>query len=57
MHRHRYASAVRDRAFVAGQTMAEYAVVLGIITAIIVATFAVLSGQVDAALQKAASVI
>lgn len=35
-----------------GQTMAEYAVVLAVITASIVATFALLAGKVEAALKR-----
>jgi Flp pilus assembly pilin Flp len=35
-----------------GQTMAEYAVVLGVITLAIVTTFGVLSGGVQGALQQ-----
>ena len=36
-----------------GQTMAEYAVVLGVITLIIVATLLLLSGAINTALSKA----
>ena len=35
-----------------GQTMAEYGVVLGVITLVIVATLLLLSGAIDTALSK-----
>ena len=40
-----------------GQTMAEYAVVLGVITFAIVATFSVLSGSIDAAFLRTVSIL
>jgi len=40
-----------------GQTMAEYAVVLGVITFAIVATFSVLSGSIDSAFQRTISIV
>lgn len=40
-----------------GQTMAEYAVVLATITLIIVTTFSVLSGAMNAAFERALTVI
>ena len=40
-----------------GQTMAEYAVVLGVITIAIVATFALLSGAVNDSFEKAIEVV
>jgi len=40
-----------------GQTMAEYAVVLGVITFAIVATFSVLSGSINAALARTVSIV
>jgi Flp pilus assembly pilin Flp len=41
----------------AGQTMAEYAVVLGVITFIIVATFTLLSGQIDVAYNRTLDIL
>ena len=40
-----------------GQTMAEYSVVLAVITAAIVAALVLLSGQIVAVLQRVASVV
>jgi Flp pilus assembly pilin Flp len=40
-----------------GQTMAEYAVVLGVITIAIVATFALLSGAINESFEKAIEVV
>jgi Flp pilus assembly pilin Flp len=40
-----------------GQTMAEYAVMLGVITATLVATFGVFSTSVTAALARAAELV
>ena len=40
-----------------GQTMAEYAVVLGVITITIVATFSVLSGAIWAAFQRTVDIV
>ena len=40
-----------------GQTMAEYAVVLGVITLAIVATFALLSGAINESFEKAIEVV
>jgi len=40
-----------------GQTMAEYAVVLGVITFAIVATFSVLSGSINAAFLRTVSIV
>ena len=40
-----------------GQTMAEYAVVLAVITVAIVATLGVLSGSIDSALQSVSNAI
>jgi len=40
-----------------GQTMAEYTVVLGVITIAIVATFALLSGAVNESFEKAIDVV
>lgn len=40
-----------------GQTMAEYAVVLGVITFTIVATFTLLSGAVNAAFQRTLEIV
>ena len=40
-----------------GQTMAEYAVVLGVITFIIVTTFSRLSTQIEAAFQRTVDVV
>lgn len=41
----------------AGQTMAEYTVVLGVITIAIVATFALLSGAINGAYEGAIEVV
>jgi Flp pilus assembly pilin Flp len=41
----------------AGQTMAEYAVVLGVITLAIVTTFSLLSGAVAAAFDRTLAII
>ena len=41
----------------AGQTMAEYAVVLGVITLAIVATFSLLSGAIATAFNRTLSII
>ena len=40
-----------------GQTMAEYAVVLGMITFAIVTTFSLLSEQIDAAFQRTVGIV
>ena len=40
-----------------GQTMAEYTVVLGVITIAIVATFALLSGAINESYEKAIEVV
>jgi Flp pilus assembly pilin Flp len=40
-----------------GQTMAEYAVVLAVITVAVLATLGVLSGNIDAALQAVSDAI
>ena len=40
-----------------GQTMAEYAVVLGVITFIIVATFSLLSDEIVAAFERTLSIL
>jgi Flp pilus assembly pilin Flp len=40
-----------------GQTMAEYAVVLGLITVTTVAVFTALSGGIQAAIQNAANIL
>ena len=40
-----------------GQTMAEYAVVLGVITATVVATFGMFSSNVTGALMRAAELV
>lgn len=40
-----------------GQTMAEYAVVLGTITLAIVTTFSLLSGAMNAAFERALSLV
>lgn len=40
-----------------GQTMAEYAVVLGVITITIVTTFTVLSGAIWASLQRVTDIV
>lgn len=40
-----------------GQTMAEYAVVLGVITIAIVTTFSVLSGAIWAAFQRTVDIV
>ena len=40
-----------------GQTMAEYTVVLGVITIAIVATFALLSGAINESFEKAIEVV
>lgn len=40
-----------------GQTMAEYAVVLGVITITIVTTFSVLSGAIWAAFQRTVDIV
>ena len=40
-----------------GQTMAEYAVVLGVITIAIVATFALLSGAINESFERAIEVV
>ena len=40
-----------------GQTMAEYAVVLGVITIAIVTTFAVLSGAIENAFERTLEII
>lgn len=40
-----------------GQTMAEYAVILGVITITIVATFSVLSGAIWASLQRVVDIL
>ena len=40
-----------------GQTMAEYTVVLGVITIAIVATFALLSGAITESYEKAIEVV
>jgi Flp pilus assembly pilin Flp len=40
-----------------GQTMAEYAVILAVITAAIVVALALLSGQIAAVLQRVASLV
>ena len=41
----------------AGQTMVEYAVVLGVITFVIVATFSLLSGQINTAFERTLNII
>ena len=41
----------------AGQTMAEYAVVLGVITFLIVTTFSLLSTQINAAFQRTVGIV
>ena len=41
----------------AGQTMAEYAAVLAVITLVIVATFSLLSGQIGASFLRAVDVV
>jgi len=40
-----------------GQTMAEYAVILGVITITIVGTFSALSGAIGAALQSTVDIV
>lgn len=40
-----------------GQTMAEYAVVLGVITFIIVTTFSLLSDQIDVAFNRTLAIL
>lgn len=40
-----------------GQTMAEYAVVLGVITLTIVTTFSLLSGAMNAAFQRTVEIV
>jgi Flp pilus assembly pilin Flp len=40
-----------------GQTMAEYAVVLGVITIAVVTTFAVLSGAIENAFERTLEII
>lgn len=40
-----------------GQTMTEYAVVLGVITFTIVATFSLLSGAINDAFQRAIEIV
>jgi Flp pilus assembly pilin Flp len=40
-----------------GQTMAEYAVVLGVITIAIVTTFAVLSGAIEGAFERTLEIV
>ena len=40
-----------------GQTMAEYAVVLGVITFVIVTTFSLLSDQINAGFQRTLSIL
>jgi Flp pilus assembly pilin Flp len=40
-----------------GQTMAEYAVILGVITITIVGTFSVLSGAIAAAFQATVDIV
>jgi Flp pilus assembly pilin Flp len=40
-----------------GQTMAEYAVVLGVITIAIVATFSLLSGTINAAFVRTLEIV
>jgi Flp pilus assembly pilin Flp len=40
-----------------GQTMAEYAVVLGVITVAVVAVFTALSGAIEAAVNKVIAII
>lgn len=40
-----------------GQTMAEYALVLGVITFIIVATFSLLSDQINAAFVRTLNIL
>jgi Flp pilus assembly pilin Flp len=40
-----------------GQTMAEYALVLGVITFVIVTTFSLLSGQINAAFARTLSIL
>ncbi len=40
-----------------GQTMAEYAVILGVITATVVTSFTVLSGAIEAALLRVLEVV
>lgn len=46
-----------DRQHESGQTMAEYAVVLGVITLAIVIALAALSGAAQAAIERAASLV
>ena len=41
----------------AGQTMVEYAVVLGVITFVIVATFSLLSAQINTAFERTLNII
>ena len=41
----------------AGQTMVEYAVVLSVITFVIVATFSLLSSQINAAFERTLSIL
>ena len=41
----------------AGQTMVEYAVVLGVITFVIVATLSLLSGQINSAFTRTLSIL
>jgi Flp pilus assembly pilin Flp len=41
----------------AGQTMAEYALVLGVITLVIVATISLLSGQIEAAFLRTVDIV
>lgn len=41
----------------AGQTMAEYAVVLGVITVAVVTTFATLSGAINAAFGRVLEIV
>ena len=41
----------------AGQTMVEYAVVLGVITFVIVATLSLLSSQINAAFTRTLSIL
>ena len=40
-----------------GQTMAEYAVVLGMITLAIVTTFSLVSGAIDSAFQRTLEIV
>ena len=40
-----------------GQTMAEYAVVLGMITFLIVTTFSLLSAQINAAFERTVGIV